>query len=56
MCVKFLLGNMNPDPYPPHPTYTYTCGITLVLRVCGEETLFNIYNTKGRDFISARAV
>ena len=28
MCVKLPLGNLNPIPYPPHPTNTYTCGVT----------------------------
>ena len=35
MCVKLLLGDLNPNPYPPHPTSTYTCGVTIATRVCG---------------------
>ena len=26
MCVKLPLGDLNPDPCPPHSTSTYTCG------------------------------
>ena len=26
MCVKLLLGNLNPSSYLPHPTSIYTCG------------------------------
>ena len=25
MCVKLPPEDLNPDPYPPHPTSTYTC-------------------------------
>ena len=35
MCVKLPLGDLNPDPYPPRPTSTYTCGMTIAPRVCG---------------------
>ena len=37
MCVKFLLGDLNPDPCPPHPISTYTCEVTITLRVYGGE-------------------
>ena len=33
MCVKPSLGNLNPGPYPPHPTNIYTCGVTTSPRV-----------------------
>ena len=29
MCVKFPSENLNSDSYPPHPTITYTCGVTI---------------------------
>ena len=35
MCVKLTFGDLNPDPCPPHPTSTYTCEVTIGLRVCG---------------------
>ena len=35
MCVKLSLGNLNPDPCPSNLTSTYTCGVTIALRVCG---------------------
>ena len=34
MCVKLFPGDLNPDPYPPHPTSIYTCGVTTASRVC----------------------
>ena len=33
MCVKFPLGDLNLNPYPPHPTSTYTYGVTIALMV-----------------------
>ena len=36
MCVKLPPRDLNFDPYPPHPTSTYTCGVTIALRVCGD--------------------
>ena len=35
MCVKLPLGNLNPDPYPTHPTSIYTCEVTTTPSVCG---------------------
>ena len=35
MCVKLLLRNLNPSPFSPHPTTTYTYGVTVELRMCG---------------------
>ena len=39
MCIKLPLGDLNPDPYPLHPTSTYTCGVTIEPRVCGSQTM-----------------
>ena len=36
MCVKLPPRDLNPDPYPPHPTSTYTCGVTIAPSVCGD--------------------
>ena len=33
MCVKLPPGDLNLGPYPPHPTSTYTCGVTTAPRV-----------------------
>ena len=33
MCVKLPLGDLNPSPYPPHPTSIYTCGVITAPRV-----------------------
>ena len=38
MCVKFLSGDLNLGPYPPHPTNTYTYGVAIAPRVCGGVT------------------
>ena len=35
MCVKFPPRDLNPGPYPSHLTSTYTCKVTIALRVCG---------------------
>ena len=35
MCVKLSPRDLNPDPYSLHPTDTYTCEVTIALRVCG---------------------
>ena len=35
MCVKLPLKDLNSGPYPPHSISTYTCGVTIVPRVCG---------------------
>ena len=55
MCIKLPVGELNPNPYPPppsnpYPTSTYTCRVTIVLRVCGSRTLcikFSIKLYKG---------
>ena len=38
MYVKLPPRDLNPDPYPPHLTSTYTCGVTIAPRVCGDTT------------------
>ena len=35
VCVKLLSEDLNPGPYPPYSTNTYTCEVTVALRVCG---------------------
>ena len=35
MCVKLPLGDLNSFFFPPHLTNTYTCGVTIVPKVCG---------------------
>ena len=42
MCVKLPSRDLNPDPYPPHPTSIYTYGVTTAPRVRGEQ-YFNFY-------------
>ena len=37
MCVNLPLGDLNPNPCPPHSTSTYTCEVTIAPRVCGGE-------------------
>ena len=39
MSVKLPPRNLNPTPWPPHPTSTYTCGVTTVPRLCGGSPL-----------------
>ena len=34
MCVKFPPKELNPNPCPPHSTCTYTCGVTIIPKVC----------------------
>ena len=35
MCVKLPPGDLNLGPYSPHSTNTYTCGVTITLRMYG---------------------
>ena len=35
MYVKLPLGDLNPSSCLPHPTSTYTCGVTIASKVCG---------------------
>ena len=32
--MKFPLENLNLGPYPPHPTSTYICGVTIAPMMC----------------------
>ena len=34
MYVKIPLGDLNPNPYPLHPTNIYTCRVAIVSRLC----------------------
>ena len=34
--MKLSPGDLNPDPYPPHPTSIYTCGVTTAPKVRGD--------------------
>ena len=43
MCVKFPPGDLNPSPYPPHPTSTYICGVITAPRVRGGITTTNLF-------------
>ena len=40
MCVKLPPRELNSGPCPPHPTSTYTCGVTITPRVCGGKFFF----------------
>ena len=40
--MKLSPGNLNLGPYPPHPTSTYTCEVTITPRVCGVTLIVNI--------------
>ena len=39
MCVNLSLGDLNPRPLLPHPISTYTCELTIALRVHGDTKL-----------------
>ena len=43
MCVKLPPGDLNPNPYPSHPTSTYTYGVITAPRMHGG-SLFLKYN------------
>ena len=36
ICVKLFFGELNIGLYPPHPTSTYTCEVTIIPRVYGD--------------------
>ena len=44
MCVKLSPRDLNHIPCPPHPTSTYTCGVTIALRVCSGQ-IIQLQNT-----------
>ena len=51
--MKFFSGDLNPGSYPLHSTSTYTCKVTITLRICGgkSNTIFNLMlMTSFRDF------
>ena len=37
--MSLLPEDLNPNYYLPHSTGTYTCEVTIVLRVCGDEVI-----------------
>ena len=39
ICVKLSPENLNPDPFPPHLTNTYTCRVSNTPKVCGSYLL-----------------
>ena len=39
MYVKLHSRDLNPNPYPLHPTNTYTCEKTIALRMRGGEMI-----------------
>ena len=46
MCVKLPSEELNPSSYPPHPTSTYTYGVTIALMVRGGIPTINIFLNK----------
>ena len=42
MCVKFPFRDLNPDPYSPLPTSTYTCRVIIVPRVHGGKKVLTL--------------
>ena len=38
LCVKFPPRDLNPGPYSPCPTNTYTCGMTITPKMDGNVT------------------
>ena len=50
MCVKLLLRDLNPNPYPLHPTSTYTCGVTIAPRMSNSNTSLFLKKLKVRLF------
>ena len=36
MCVKLPSRDLNPDPYPPHPTNIYTYKVITAPKVCSD--------------------
>ena len=51
MYVKLLPEELNPGPYLPHPTNTYTCGVTIAPRVRSDTINFSIKKLKKIDMI-----
>ena len=47
MCVKLSPGDLNPIPYPPHSTSTYTYRVIIALKVyVGQKLLRNVFDRK----------
>ena len=44
ICVKLPSEDLNYDSYPPYPTSTYTCGVTIAPRVHGDRLLLLFTN------------
>ena len=44
ICVKLTSRDLNSNPYPPHLTNTYTCGVTIAPRVCSGQ-IIQLQNT-----------
>ena len=38
MCVKLFSRDLNLGLYPPHPTSTNTCEVTIMPNVCGRKS------------------
>ena len=51
--MKLPLGDLNLGHYPPHPTSTYTCEMTIAPRVCSGNTKF-VY-VKGKKILNFRS-
>ena len=43
MCVKFPTRDLNFNPYPSHPTSTYTCKATITPKVLDDKILVNLF-------------
>ena len=39
MCIQLPPGDLNPGPCLLHPKSTYTCGLTIAPKVCGDKFL-----------------
>ena len=49
MCVKLPPENLNPGPYPLHPTCIYTCRVITAPRVHGGKMVGMLKDTKMRE-------
>ena len=59
MYVKFRSRDLNLDPYSPHPTSTYTCGVTarrLNSTINNEDGYFKGFNARFIYFVLAHGV
>ena len=46
MCIKFSIGDLNFNPYPPHLTNTYTCKAIITPKVLNNKILVNLFKEK----------